>query len=98
MNILMHVDFNAFFASVEQQANPFLRGRAIGVGGKPGKPSVVTTASYKAKRQGVKTAMSVWEAQRICPELLMVNGDPRKYSQMTDRLLAILGRYASRVA
>ncbi len=98
MNILMHVDFNAFFASVEQQANPFLRNRAIGVGGKSDKPSVVTTASYKAKNRGVKTAMSVWEAQRICPELLMVNGDPRKYSQMTDRLLAILERYASRVA
>ena len=83
MRIIMHVDFNAFFASVEQQANPALRGRAIGVGGKPHKPSVVTTASYEAKRRGVKTAMSTREAQRVCPDLMMVSGDPRKYSQMT---------------
>lgn len=96
--LIMHVDFNAYFASVEQQANPFLRGKAIGVGGKPGHRSVVTTASYTAKDQGVKTAMSSWEALKICPSLEMVDGDPRKYSEMTDRMLNIMHRYASHVS
>ena len=95
MSILMHVDFNAYFASVEQQANPFLRGKPIGVGGKPGHRSVITTASYEAKNVGVKTAMSSWEAARLCPTLEMVDGDPRKYSEMTDRMLAVMYRYAS---
>lgn len=94
----MHVDFNAYFASVEQQANPFLRGKAVGVGGKPGHRSVITTASYEAKDRGVKTAMSSWEGLKICPDLEMVDGDPRKYSEMTDRMLDIMHRYASRVS
>src|SRR5688572_19309134 len=102
--IILHLDFNSFFASVEQQANPFLRGKPIAVAGK-GKHSidvaqayrsntrhridqanyhrtVVTTASIEAKRLGVKTAMSSLEAKRICPELIMIPGDPHKYSEI----------------
>ncbi|HBU28115.1 TPA: hypothetical protein DEB00_03300 [Candidatus Uhrbacteria bacterium] len=94
MAIIMHVDFNAYFASVEQQANPFLRGRAIGIGGKPGTRSVITTASYNAKALGVKTAMSSWEAAKICPELEMIHGDSNKYNEVTRRLMQILSRYS----
>ncbi|PIR47659.1 hypothetical protein COV06_02485 [Candidatus Uhrbacteria bacterium CG10_big_fil_rev_8_21_14_0_10_50_16] len=97
MSIIMHVDFNSYFASVEQQANPFLRDKAIGVGGKPGTRSVVTTASTQAKQRGVKTAMSSWEATNICPELQMINGDPRKYSEITDRFMTILSRYSPKI-
>lgn len=117
--IILHVDFNSFFASVEQQANPFLRGKPIAVAGK-GKNSidiagrakqtgrfrvdqhnlhrtVITTASIEAKQRGVKTAMSSIEAKRICPELIVIPGDPRKYSAVTNRFLAILKRHASAV-
>lgn len=117
--IILHLDFNSFFASVEQQANPFLRGKPIAVAGK-GKHSidvaaahksqarfkinqadyqrtVVTTASIEAKRRGVKTAMSSVEAKRICPELIIIPGDPHKYSQVTERFLTILKRYADSV-
>ncbi|NQV12627.1 DNA polymerase IV [Candidatus Uhrbacteria bacterium] len=92
--IIMHIDFNSYFASVEQQANPFLRGKAIGVGGKPGTRSIVATASIEAKRQGVKTAMSSSEATRLLPELQMIDGDARKYSEMTDRFMNIYKRHA----
>lgn len=117
--IILHLDFNSFFASAEQQANPFLRGKPIAVAGK-GKHSidvaqahraktrfkinqanyqrtVVTTASIEAKRRGVKTAMSSIEAKRICPELIIIPGDPHKYSQITSRFLTILERYADAV-
>jgi DNA polymerase-4 len=110
--IILHIDFNSFFASVEQQANPFLRGKAIAVAGK-GKHSidlsarprlrvadqqlkrtVVTTASREAKRMGVKTAMSSLEARRICPELIIVPGDSRKYSTVTRTFLDILKKHS----
>ncbi len=98
----MHIDFNSYFASVEQQANPFLRGKAIAVGGK-GKGlggstrSVVATASREAKARGVKTAMSTWEAKKICPELIILPGDPQKYSDITNRLITICTKYADQL-
>lgn len=113
--IILHVDFNSYFASVEQQANPFLRGKCIAVGGK-GKNSVdvssnpridltsiqldrtvITTASKEAKALGVKTAMSSIEAKRILPELIIIPGDPHKYSEITDRFLNILRRHCDSV-
>ncbi|MDX8398968.1 MAG: DNA polymerase IV, partial [Gallionellaceae bacterium] len=95
--IIMHIDFNSYFASVEQQANPFLRGKAIGIGGKPGTRSIVATASVEAKRLGVKTAMGSHEAVEIAPELQMISGDGRKYSEMTGRFLDIFRRHASTI-
>ncbi|MFA6522736.1 MAG: DNA polymerase IV [Patescibacteria group bacterium] len=112
MKIIMHIDFNSFFASVEQQANPFLRGKPIAVAGKgrnnmDGKPqdvsalryerSIVTTASREAKKLGIKTAMSTIEAKQMIPNLEIIPGDPRKYAEITKRFLAILRRYADSV-
>ncbi len=116
--IILHLDFNSFFASVEQQANPFLRGKAIAVAGK-GKQSidlyanrstssvslsslkhhrtVITTASKEAKARGVKTAMSSTQAKRLCPELIIIPGDPQKYSKVTAHFLEILKRYSDSV-
>src|SRR3989338_8524717 len=88
--IILHLDMNSFFASVEQQANPFLRGRPIGVTGKRQERSVVAAASREAKRLVVKTAMSTWEAKRICPSLMLVAGDPEKYDEISRRFNAIL--------
>ncbi len=117
--IILHLDFNSFFASVEQQANPFLRGKAIAVAGK-GKESIdiakahtsaeriavndirfrrsiITTASREAKNMGVKTAMATWEALKICPDLIVIPGDPQKYSEITNRFVNILRRYGDKV-
>ena len=99
--IILHIDFNSFFASVEQQANPFLRGKPIAITGKRGlkdmKRSIVATASVEAKRRGVKTPMPIKEARRICPELILLHGDMRKYSEITKRLLLALHKNSDAV-
>lgn len=97
--IIIHIDFNSYFASVEQQANPFLRGKPIAVGGKQGRleRTVVTTASREAKALGIKTAMSSLQAKRIMPDLIMIQGDPHKYSEITHRFLNILKKHCDSV-
>ncbi|RNC68593.1 MAG: DNA polymerase IV [Desulfuromonadales bacterium] len=89
---ILHIDMNAFFASVEQQANPRLRGRPIAVTGS-GARSIITTASYEARAFGVKTGMTAWEARRACPQLELVVGDNRKYTHTSIQINAILREY-----
>jgi len=89
--IIMHLDMNAFFASVEQQANPELRGKPIGVIGRG--RTVVTTASYAARAFGVKTGMNTWEARRACPQIIFVVGDNRKYADTSTRIVALMHDY-----
>ena len=92
----MHIDMNAFFASVEQRCNPALRGRPIAVIGSA-KRTVVTTASYEARAFGVKTGMNKYEALAVCPELILVVGDNRKYMDASERINAILLQFSPRV-
>ncbi|MFC1540773.1 DNA polymerase IV, partial [Candidatus Margulisiibacteriota bacterium] len=87
---ILHIDMNAFFASVEQAADPSLRGKPIAVGGGIKKGSVVAACSYEAKAYGVKNAMPTWEARKICPSLIVVIGDMTKYvytSKVITRML-----------
>jgi len=76
---VMHLDMDAYFASVEQQCNPALRGKPIAVIGS-GARTVVTTASYEARKSGVKTGMTVFEVRRLCPEIVFVQGNNTKYT------------------
>ena len=70
---ILHVDMNCFYASVEMAERPELRGRPVIVGGdEENRHGIVLTASYPAKRRGVKTAMTLWEARRACPEAIIV--------------------------
>ena len=101
----MHIDMNSYFASVEQQANPFLRGKAIGVTGKAfdlsrsteSQRSIVATASREAKKLGVKTGMSTVEAKRLCPSLIIIPGDPEKYSEITHRFVNLFHEFTDHV-
>jgi DNA polymerase-4 len=86
--IILCVDMDAFFASVEQQANPGLRGRPIAVIGSGGR-TVVTTRSYEARKFGVKTGMNVYEAKKACPHLICVVGDNEKYTHTCRELQKI---------
>lgn len=94
----MHVDMNAYFASVEQAANPFLRGKPIAVGGGTGgKRTIVAACSYEAKARGIKNAMSAWDARKICPDLIMVSGNMDKYIYTSSEIIKILREYTDRV-
>ena len=90
--IILHLDMNAFFASVEQQANPELRGKPIAVIGSNGR-TVVTTASYEARKFGVKTGMAIWEAKLKCPQVILVVGDNRKYTYTSTRIFNMMLDY-----
>ena len=89
--VILHVDMNAFFASVEQQCNPELRGQPIAVIG-TGR-TVVTTASYEARKFGVKTGMNTWQARQACPQLIFVVGDNRKYADTSTKIVAMMRQY-----
>jgi DNA polymerase-4 len=90
--IVMHIDMNAFFASVEQQANPELRGKPIAVIGSHGR-TVITTSSYEARAFGVKTGMAKWEALKVCPHLIFVVGDNKKYTYTSSRIIEMMKAY-----
>ncbi len=94
---ILHVDLDAFFASVEQRDRPELRGRPVIVGGDPGARGVVSAASYEARRFGVHSAMPLRTAAALCPEgvFLPVNG--AKYRAASRAVMEILGRYTPRV-
>jgi DNA polymerase-4 len=89
---ILHIDMDAFFASVEQQADPALRGRPVAVCGANAR-TVVMTASYEARARGVKTGMSLPEAKARCPELIVVAGHCDWYTETCRRLAAICGDY-----
>ncbi len=94
--IILHVDFDAFFASVEQQRNPELRGRPVIVGG-TSQRGVVSAASYEAREFGVRSAMPMWEARRRCPRGAFLPVDGRTYSEYAARAREILARFTPRM-
>ncbi len=93
---VMHLDMNAFFASVEQAMNPALRGKAIAVTG-AAKRTVVTTASYEARAQGVRTGMNRFEAMRACPGLIIVPGNNARYMDASKRIMNIIRSFSPMV-
>ncbi|MBI2593598.1 hypothetical protein HYW44_03070, partial [Candidatus Daviesbacteria bacterium] len=86
------------FATVEQQANPRLRGKPIGVsGGDRLTRTVIGAASVEAKLRGVKTGMRIPEALKLCPDLILVRGDSDKYLSVTKKFLNILKSYSDKL-
>jgi DNA polymerase-4 len=94
---ILHVDLDAFFAAVEQRDRPELRGRPVIVGGEPGGRGVVSAASYEARVFGVRSAMSLQEAQRRCPDGVFLPVDGRRYQQASREVMAILRRFTPQV-
>lgn len=86
---ILHIDMDAFFAAVEERCDPSLRGRPVAVAG-PGERTVITTSSYAARSHGVRTGMSVVQGRRLCPELVVVRCDHRKYSHASRAVLKVL--------
>ena len=92
MRTILHLDMNAFFASVEQRANPALRDRPMAVIGSKHR-GVVLSPSYEARAFGVKTGMTYGEAMRACPEIVMVPADSAKYSAACEQLIVIWSEF-----
>ncbi|MFA5081673.1 MAG: hypothetical protein WC474_03890 [Hydrogenophilaceae bacterium] len=84
------LDFNSYFASVEQQLRPELRGRPLGILPVLAETTCCIAASYQAKRHGVKTGTSVAEARQLCPDIVFVQARPAVYVEMHHRLMAIV--------
>ena len=78
MRVVLHLDMDAFFASVEEKLNPRLRGKPILVGGTE-RRGVVAAANYPARAFGIHAGMAMGEARRLCPQATFVEGNPQKY-------------------
>ncbi len=95
--IIAHIDMNSFFASVEQQANPRLRGRPLGVCAYLHERGCIIAASVEAKRFGMKVGMRVEEARDKVPEAAFIQNEPAKYRSVIARVFAILRQVSDRV-
>jgi DNA polymerase-4 len=94
---IAHIDMDAFFASVECMCNPRLMGAPLIICGAPEKRSVVSTASYEARKYGIESGMPAAEARRRCPNGIFMEGSPKKYVFYSLQLLKIYSRYTSSV-
>ena len=90
--IILHIDMDAFFIAVEQRDDPSLRGKPAAVCGSLSR-SVVTSATYEARPYGIRAGMPVQEAQKRCPNLILVEGDHSKYTETASRIFSTLKEY-----
>ncbi len=95
--LIMHADFDAFFASVEQALDPNLAGRPVIVGGRETDRSVVASASYEARALGVKTAMPLSQAKRLCPRAVFLRGSHKRYTAASQAAFSVFDRYTPTV-
>ena len=90
MRRIVHLDMDAFYASVEQRDDPALRGKPVAVGGRPDSRGVVAAASYEARAFGVRSAMPMARAVRLCPQLVIVHPDFERYRQASHQVMDLL--------
>jgi len=95
MSIIFHIDMNSYFATVEQQANPHLRGKPVGICEHLG--GIIIAASVEAKRFGIKTGTPAWEARKIYPSIILRPVDPPKIRHVTSSILKIFSDYTDLV-
>lgn len=89
---IMHIDMNAFFAAVEQQSNPALRGQPVAVVGSQQR-TIILTSSYEAREYGIKTGMTLYEARQKCPRLRLVKANNRLYTYVSGQIMRIFQDY-----
>lgn len=94
--MILHVDMDAFFASVEQRDHPELRGKPVIIGGRSQR-AVVSTASYEARAFGVHSAMPLFEAMKRCPQARVIRGNMGRYREVSGRIFALLQDFSPRI-
>jgi DNA polymerase-4 len=97
MRQIIHVDLDAFYASVEELLNPSLKGKPIVVGGRPEERGVVASASYAARKFGVRSAMPMGQALRLCPDAIRVDAHYDAYRRYSRQVMSILRQVTSLV-
>lgn len=95
--IVMHLDMDAFFASVEIVKNPALKGKPVVVGGNPDGRGVVSTASYEARKFGVYSSLSLYEARKRCPDAIFLEGDFASYRAYSEQVIAIMESFTQHI-
>ncbi len=95
--LIMHIDLNSCFATVEQQARPMLRGKPVAIVNRKTEHTAIITASYEAKAKGVKVGMKLKEARLLCPDIVALESDPSKYRYVYHKLLDIMRDYSAHV-
>ena len=95
---VLHVDMNAFYASVECQRRPELRQKPVAVCGDPeARHGIVLTANYVAKPKGVKTGMAIWQTKQVCPDLVVLPADMGEYIRISRMAREIYERYTDQI-
>ncbi|MFN7728604.1 MAG: DNA polymerase IV [Bdellovibrio sp.] len=94
---IIHIDMDCFYAAVEVKYRPELKGKPLGVGGLPNTRSVLTTASYEARKFGVKSAMPSSQAVRLCPQIILVPPNMELYKKESRAVRQILERFTSKI-
>ena len=95
--LVMHIDLNSCFTTIEQQGNRLLRGKPVAVAAYATPQGFVLAASYEAKRLGIKLGVNVGQARQMCPEIIVMTPDPSKYREAHRRFKDILQAYTSDV-
>ena len=93
---IIHIDMDAFYASVEQRDHPEYRGKPVAVG-RPEERGVVATASYEARKYGIHSAMSSMKAIKLCPDLIFIRGRMEYYKEISEKIRAIFHEYTDRI-
>ncbi|EAD2799710.1 DNA polymerase IV [Listeria monocytogenes] len=90
---IIHIDMDAFYASVEQRDHPEFRGKPLIIGGDPNKRGVVSTCSYEARKYGVHSAMPTRQAAKLCPNGIFIHGNMAHYVEVSSQIREIFSRY-----
>lgn len=94
--VIFHVDMNSFYASVEMAHNPKLKGKPVAIAGNPKeRRGIIVTSSYEARAHGVKTTMPVWEAKKLCPNLIVIRPNFPLYREMSAKIFKRLADFTS---
>ena len=89
--VIFHIDMNSFYASVEIAHNPSLKGKPIAIAGNPEeRKGIIVTSSYEARAKGVKTTMALWEARKLCPNLIVLQPNFDRYREMSAKIFNML--------
>jgi impB/mucB/samB family./impB/mucB/samB family C-terminal./IMS family HHH motif. len=96
--VIYHVDMNSFYASVEMADDPSLKGKPLAICGNPKeRRGIIVTCSYEARKFGVKTTMPLWEAKKLCPQLIVKRPDFKKYRRASLAMFSLLREYTDLV-